>query len=62
MRLNVQGFIFFFFKYILTRETFLETGVTSKLALHFGELTVSHLNAVFKLNVLPSLQRSYVLL
>lgn len=52
----------FFFKYMLTRDPFLETDVTFKLALHFGQLTVSNLNAVFTLNVLSALQRSYFLL
>jgi len=48
--------------YILTRDPFLETGVTFKLAQHFGQLTISNLNAVFTLNVLSALQRSYFLL
>jgi len=47
---------------MLTRDPFLETDVTFKLALHFGQLTVSNLNAVFTLNVLSALQRSYFLL
>ena len=36
-----SGF-YVFFKYILTRDPLLETGVTFKLALYFGQLMVSN--------------------